>query len=177
MQIKRGSVGSRSNLKFIGDLEQDVTAFENMILLNCARFTSELFEKEFMSIMDKFYSDYTPKFYDRTFGVKNDSYKRYYKKHTKSYRGGLTLSGEYLNPENYRINDMDQLLDITVFRGWHGSKSVYVTTPSPWVSLINFRDKVVNDLNSRKDSYGIVKKAENLALSSYVDFVKRKHGR
>ena len=167
MQIKRGDIGSRSSLKFINDLEKDMHTLESMILQNCARLTSEELEEQYLFIIDQFYADYAPTQYVRTYGMKNDIYKRYYKNRGNRYQGGIQLNSDWLDSRNYAIQDTGYLFDIVIQFGWHGSDSVFVSTPSPLESLIRTRDSIVRKMNSGNDVFNIQKRAIRMAFKSY----------
>lgn len=168
---KRRKIGSQSNQKFFNDLEKDITVFKKKVLINCARIASGVLEDEYLTIMDMFYEDYSPIFYDRTYGVKYDTYERYYKNTGKSYRGGIALSAQNMNQDDYRA-ETEYIFDISVIKGWHGDDSIFVSSPSPFDSIRIFRDSLVRDMNMGRDSYGIQQTAFDLALDSYRGFIR-----
>lgn len=175
MQKKRGQIGSRSNLKFINDLEKDMKTFESIYLRNCARLASEELEEQYLFIIDQFYNDYSPTQYVRTYGMRNDVYKRYYKNKGNKYQGGVRLNAGWLDERNYAINDMDYLFDIVLQFGWHGSPDVAITTPSPIESLIKVRDSMVAKMNNGNDAFKILARAKSMTLKSYTHFLKSTH--
>lgn len=167
----RRSIGSRSNQKFFNDLEKDVEVFKNKVLINCARIASEVLEDEYLTIMDMFYEDYFPIYYDRTFGLRNNTCERYYKHVGKTYRGGVSLSSRNMKQEDYRA-EVEYIFNISVFKGWHGNDSIFVSSPSPFDSLKIFKDSLVHDMNLGRDSYDIQKTAFDMAISSYRRFIR-----
>lgn len=167
----RRKIGSRSGLSFFDDLAKDVEVYKEMMTQNRARIASEVIEDEFLTIMDMFYEDYTPCYYQRTGGIRNNSCARYYKKVGKSYRGGIALSSHDMSQEDYRA-DADYIFDISIIRGWHGSESVFVSKPTPFESIKIFRDSLVKEMQRGGDSYNIIGKAVALTNSAYRMFVR-----
>lgn len=59
--------------------------------------------------ISEFYNDYEPSWYDRTYELKNNSYKRYYKNNGRRAWGGVYIGDKYMTPY-YKNNNNEQII-------------------------------------------------------------------
>lgn len=93
-------------------------------------------------VIEKFYNDYTPTYYQRTYGMKN-LFKPSLKRIKNGYRVKFIYSSEYLTTEH---RDNDAVFNGSFVYGWHGGKYAWGhlkektprTTPSPWRLLLSY---------------------------------------
>ena len=93
-------------------------------------------------VIDKFYSDYDPAMYRRTFGMKN-LFRPSIKRTEKGYRVEFIYSVDYLTTE-HRNNEA--VFSGSFVDGWHGGKfawghlksNVPRIQPSPWRTLMTY---------------------------------------
>lgn len=80
--------------------------------------------------INMFYNDYTPKFYDRTYDLKNNSYVPYYHDNGKIFYGGVRITSDFMSPYySGGIMSKSYTDPFTVaqlgWHGWHGDPTGY----------------------------------------------------
>lgn len=108
------------------DLKRDiVNMFNATMSAYCKKAADELTETAKYAISE-FYKDYQPDWYDRTYNLKNNSYKRYYKNHsshfTGRFTGGVYIGTDYM--KTYYKETQDGLVErdpfIVASTAWEG---------------------------------------------------------
>ena len=70
------------------------------------------------AVLEEFYLDYQPRYYNRTFDLLNNSYHRYYKNHTTTFYGGVILSSKRMR--DYKNTPKQDVFNWTILDGYHG---------------------------------------------------------
>lgn len=114
--------------------------------------------------IEEFYSSYSPRYYDRTFDLRDNSYEPYYKDNGKVIYGGVRISSD--NMRDYKNANAFEVAELG-WSGWHGDSSGYggkfepIHTRAPismvkqWMSNKNFLYSIKKKAgeNARKQSY------------------------
>ena len=130
-------------------LEEDILKYMKTFSEAYAKEGSKQITKKAKSCIEMFYSDYTPKYYVRTYDLKNNSYVPYLHNNGKAYYGGVRITADFMSPY-YSGGIMSHAYTepITVaqlaWHGWHGDPTGYngrfepIRTTSPLEVLIDF---------------------------------------
>lgn len=123
--------------------------------------------------MQSFYDDYVPIYYYRSFGVRDLTHMKYYKKKGKNhYSGGISLTYEKLKQSDYNATT-DYIFDIAVMCGWHYEPELAITNPPPYDSIVEYRDKLTDDfIRDRLEGLEIKKAGVGFALNRYYRYFK-----
>lgn len=78
-------------------IQADVEKFVKIYCSTGARITADIFTKIASLTIQEFYNDYSPKYYDRTFDMRDNSYKKYLHNNGRSYTGGVRISPNSLD--------------------------------------------------------------------------------
>ena len=76
-------------------LEEDILKYMKTFSKAYAKEGSKQITKKAQSCIEMFYRDYTPKYYDRTYDLKNNSYVPYYHDNGKAYYGGVRITADF----------------------------------------------------------------------------------
>lgn len=120
------------------------------------------------SAIYQFYNDYTPSIYDRTYDLRDNSYKRYYHNngHGKYY-GGVRITSEDMSTyQPGTVYETDPFEVVTAaYNGWHGDpiRNIYTTPP---LEIIREKMKDKKFLNSIEE-YAI-----NMAAKGNYEIIK-----
>ena len=107
------------------------------------------------SAMADFYNDYSPKVYQRTFDLRDNSYKRYFRDNGRRVYGGVRISAENMQPYGNiwtgRLVDPEIIVNSAWEHGWHGRGDIGIPPMSPTpLEIVRermFDDKFISDLN------------------------------
>ena len=83
---------------------------------------SRLLTEKAQEATQKFYNDYTPKYYDRTDDFKRNSYESYYHNNGKRVYGGVRLGSK--NMSDYNDATAFEVASLA-WNGWHGNPTGY----------------------------------------------------
>jgi len=172
---------------FTTNIERDLYIYREEVMKNCAMVAQNLIEAKYVQLIEQFYMHYSPKQYNRAGRDKKDGLYNTYIRHMKNagsgvYVGGIRLSSEKMRDDYTMLVETDIttagwalkdiVFDITVIQGDHGRptnfKNViddpqYHFHPSPFEQIVDFRDKIVDDMNKGGDKYGIYSTAKKMA--------------
>jgi hypothetical protein len=141
-------MGKNINLN-IKDLEEDILKYMKTFSKTYAKEGSKQIVKKTKSCIEMFYNDYSPKFYNRTFDLKNNSYDPYYHDNGKAFYGGVRITADFMSPY-YSGGIMDNnytepiVIAQLAWHGWHGDPTGYngrfepIRTTSPLAVLQDF---------------------------------------
>lgn len=105
----------------------------------------------------EFYKDYTPRYYDRTEDLLNNSYRYYYKDNGRRVYGGVRIDAEkmspYMNNWNGGSTAPEIIAESAWVHGWHGHSNVGISpmkpTPLEIVMEKMIDEKFLSDLNKK----------------------------
>lgn len=157
---------SNKNIKVSSKLIEDMQKYGNDIAKYIATYTRDTLYNNYMEIMKDFYDDYSPKSYHRTYQMKKNSYKKYYRNsHGNTYYGGIQLTPDDISPNNYthvskktgKIYGMpnEVIFNWVTFGGFHGSPTTfaYKTSPSPYNKIITTRDEILHEVTTQSTKF------------------------
>lgn len=119
-------------------ITRDVIKYLSVYSEQCVRIATEMLREKAAEAMKRFYDDYDPIYYNRTYDLKDNSYKTFYKKNGNRYRGGVIVCPDNMSPyaSSYGTGakevDPMEILQL----GWHGfhghpSNGVSRMSPNP----------------------------------------------
>ena len=110
------------------DLERDLEKWiRTYAEAYCKKAAIELTETAKYAIQ-KFYNDYTPKYYDRTFDLRDNSYSLYYHNNGRKIYGGVRISADKMQDYKDGTSAVD-VVGWTWFEGRHGFRGRDVDYP------------------------------------------------
>lgn len=99
--------------------EKEVVQYFKTYALEYAREAANRLTKKAQSCIDMFYNDYTPKYYDRTDDLRDNSVYYYFKnKGNDTYYGGVRIATDKMQPYRSGNTETDPLTVAEL--GWHG---------------------------------------------------------
>ena len=103
-------------------LEEDILKYMKTFSKAYAKEGSKQITKKAQSCIEMFYRDYTPKYYDRTYDLKDNSYVPYYHDNGKAYYGGVRITADFMSPYySGGIMNHPYTEPITIAQlAWHG---------------------------------------------------------
>lgn len=137
----------------LGALEQDLRKYANAVARNAASAVADELMTEADNVIQEFYADYTPQYYQRHFyNFENNSYLRYYSNpHNTIFRGGVELTPDALdNIYNYPGSGVFA----SVYAGYHGLPlgSTPVMFPSPMNRLYMKQEEIIKNIDQYIDA-------------------------
>ena len=133
-------------------LKLDMQMMSHAVSSELAHQISDKMVEEYQYVIDRFYSEYDPKYYVRhadkgmTPGLQK-TFKKYYKNpHNTIYYGGIEISSDVMYDDYHGSKDMvlNSFLD-----GYHGAPSAGVRSSLlPYKYMLKFRNKLFRDLKS-----------------------------
>lgn len=120
-------MGVEINIK---DLENDILKYMRTFSKAYAKEGEKQITKKAKYCIEKFYSDYSPIYYDRTYDLKDNSYVSYYHDNGKTFYGGVRITSDFMNPYysggimNHKYTDPIVIAQLG-WHGWHGDPSGY----------------------------------------------------
>lgn len=133
------------------DLSNDIQNLGNEVAKQIAIMSREGLSECYMNAIESFYSSYDPSSYVRK-EYKNklalyNTYKKYYTNaHGNIFYGGIIISPDYIPELHEDLNY--EVLDLAL-HGWHGNpKEKIYTTPTPWDLIIEYREYILNNIES-----------------------------
>lgn len=135
-----------------GSLEADLRKYANNVCRNAASEIADELTKEALSAMGAFYSDYTPKQYNRHYyNFMNRSFRRYYKNpHNRIYKGGVEYTPGAMDNIYRGYSPMEVYISV-VEQGSHGPYGLTIVPPmkeSPMEMVLNKRDEIEKNIQS-----------------------------
>ena len=159
---------NKVNIKmdFIDKLEADIKKLSHSVNSSLAHTMSKELEKEYNYVINNFYNEYTPKYYQRhNPGGLYKTYQRYYKNpHNRIYYGGIEITEDkmYDDYHNSRIDVLNSFLN-----GYHGHPRLGIySSINTYDHMTRYRDFLSNHVNdyipdalneARKQKYHILK--------------------
>lgn len=107
----------------LDSIRKDIEKKYNIALKELAEEMSYQIESAYETVIDKFYDDYSPKYYDRSYSTYigsdhfNDMFN--YQQLGDTYLAGINVSGSNIPGSPYRA-DTDWVFDRTFYKGIHG---------------------------------------------------------
>lgn len=142
-------------INFGDALAKDLQMFNHAFSSNLAHKISDEMAKEYLSIIERFYSEYQPQHYKRhaTRGKipgLNKTFKKYYKNpHNVIYRGGIEITSDKMYDDYH--DSKEEVLE-SFLEGYHGRPSAGIESSLlPYRHMLRFRDILINELG-RSDS-------------------------
>lgn len=167
---------TKIKLDFEKALESDVKMLSHALSSSLAHKISDEMAKEYQYVIDRFYSEYSPKYYKRhsergmTPGL-NKTFKKYYKNpHNTIYYGGIEITSDNMY-DDYR--DSKEAVLGSFLNGYHGRASAGIESSLlPYKHMLSFRDSLINELG-RSDS-ALFSYAKNKAKGLPYQLIKVK---
>lgn len=146
-------------------IKKDIKKYIDNIAANMAENAGTKIVNKYKYIIQNFYNDYTPKYYNRVKGL-NRSYQPYYKKQNRYFEGGIILSEDGIDVEyDYGKNGIyafDSFLD-----GYHGNPDLGIANSiKPYEYMIQFRNSLKSNWKTtllpdakkkaRQDTYSLI---------------------
>ncbi len=135
-------IKGKSQIKInTGVIKKDIRKYVNNITANMAENARTQIVNEYIHVIQKFYNDYTPKYYTRVKGL-NRSYEPYYKNQNRYFEGGIRLSEDGIDVQyeysTNGINAFDSFLD-----GYHGNPNLGISNSiKPYEYMLQFRNSL-----------------------------------
>ena len=156
-------------------LEDDILKYMKTFSKAYAKEGSKQITQKAQSSIEMFYEDYTPKYYDRTFNLKDKSYVPYYHDNGKAFYGGVRITSDFMSSYSsggYMSHTYTEPIIIAqlAWHGWHGDPTGYdgrfdpIRTTPPLDILTRFiHDKSFLDLTYRY--------ADNIAIKQKYKYL------
>lgn len=130
------------------ELPKEVIQYAQKVTANTARLIAEDMHKEAQFVIETFYNDYTPKYYQRNYvNFQRNSFKKYYNnRNNKVYSGGIELTPELMKDYyNYPASWVHE----AVFYGFHGLpiEGTPRMSPNPLQLLLRKQDKIKSNID------------------------------
>ena len=150
---------AKNKINIDNKLKQDLKKYASAVCTSLAgQFRDEMY-KEAHFVIEDFYNDYEPIYYNRHYNnFRKNSFKKHYKNpHNSIIRGGIELTPNELD-DLYRA-DKEYVFNL-VYLGYHGNVNMFPHTisnvpsimePSPLDILLNKRDSLIENINDYKD--------------------------
>jgi len=111
-----------------------------------AKETAISLTNEYRYLIEKFYNEYTPKFYKRIWELRETGIPFYQNSHGRVYYGGVKISSD--NMWNSYYHDSTKEVLQSALESYHGR---YIKgTVMPYDSLINYRDTLAYYLKAMR---------------------------
>lgn len=113
----------------------------------------EKLTREYISVVSRFYNDYSPTYYHRVWGLYDSFTKHYKNPHNSIYRGGIALT-----QDGIRVNSSSGIEKETksqyafdaFLKGYHGAPSLDIKMSfSPYEYMIGYRDNLIQEYRSK----------------------------
>ena len=133
----------------INGLKKDIRKYLKTYAETYAKESSRQITIKAKSCIERFYSDYKPIYYDRTFDLLNNSYMPYYKNNGKAFYGGVRVTSDSMSPYysggimSHTYTDPIVIAQLG-WHGWHGDPTGYngrfnpIHTTPPLDMLMDF---------------------------------------
>lgn len=128
----------------------------------CKKASQELCKMAKYAIQ-RFYNDYTPDYYDRTFDLLRNSYSPYYHDNGKAIYGGVRIHSENMKPYKGAGLSEFQIASRTWLQGHHGFRgtdpyeAIHTYPPVALVQMEMGNKKFLNDLNKYAEKEALKK--------------------
>lgn len=158
-------------------LEEDILKYMKIFSKAYAQEGSKQITKKAQSCIEMFYKDYTPKYYNRTFDLKN-SYVLYYHDNGKSFYGGVRITADFMSlyysggVMNHTYTEPITVAQLA-WHGWHGDPTGYnghfnpIRTTPPLDILTDF-------VNNQSFQNIIYKYADRIATKQKYNYLNLK---
>lgn len=155
--------------EFDKELFDEITRYVKIYAYTYCKEAEKELTKTAEYAIDKFYNEYTPKYYDRTYDFRNNSVVPYFHDNGRKFYGGVKISGENMRPYQEGTKSETDPFEVVEFatHGWHGHpiRNIYY---SPTISEI-----IEEKVNDQKFHNDLNKKAKKVAnAQSYNIFGK-----
>lgn len=134
---------------------QDLQMFSHAFSSNLAHKISDEMAQEYEYVIERFYSEYQPKYYKRHAsrgknpGLIKTFKKRYKNPHNTIYYGGIEITSEKMYDDYH--DSKEEVLE-SFLEGYHGRPSAGIESSLlPYRHMLRFRDILINELG-RSDS-------------------------
>lgn len=137
-------------LDFIDVLESDLKMLSHALSSNLAHKISDEMAQEYQYVIERFYGEYTPKYYKRhsergmVAGMFKTFKKHYKNAHNTIYYGGIEISSEKMYNDYHDSKDevLGSFLD-----GYHGRASLGIgSSVLPYKHMLTFRKLLMKEL-------------------------------
>lgn len=136
-------IEAKINNDIMKDLRRDVEKYLKTYAKESSKYASKKLTEKAQYCMKYFYDDYSPKYYNRTYDLRDNSYSPYIHNNGNVYYGGVKISSDNMSPyysSFSKVNTSDYTDPIIIARlgwnGYHGNfepvfEPAYDTTPTP----------------------------------------------
>lgn len=111
-------------------LQDDILKYMKTYSKTYTKFACQELTKKAKSCIEMFYDDYTPKYYDRTFDLRDNSVIPYFHNNGNTYYGGVRITADYMSKYysggvmNKKATDPIEVAQLA-WHGWHGDPTGY----------------------------------------------------
>lgn len=163
------SINITIDAKIQNGLISDLKKFGNNVAKNSANAVMYDLDKIAQSAINEFYSQITPRKYERTEGVMYGFYKPAARNYGNIYRGGIRFTpndvGEHYKWNSSEIDSPQEVFDRTVIGGYHGPTHPLLK-PSPYEKIMHAYDYMISDVENYV-SLGVV-----AAMAESYEYIK-----
>ncbi len=143
-------------------LKKDIKKYAENIAKSMAKSVRDDMKKEYLYVIEKFYAEYTPKYYFRWDELWN-TYEPYYHNSSPNFYGGIILTANGMTESLYHNRNSAYT---SFLNGYHGHPSLGIYSKiRPYEHMIRYRDNIISHIDiyntkaineARKASYSIL---------------------
>lgn len=157
---------SKEEIQFDKDLLKDVTDMMKIAATTYCKKAADELTKTAEYAISEFYNDYTPQSYKRTYNLKNNSYKRYYKNNGHMVYGGVYIGSEYMDTYYTWTEEGKEAIDpyIVAATSWESGLHGIYSEDQSWRTVEGVRGIVpIEIVNAKMTDKKFLKELENEA--------------
>ena len=153
-------------------IRKEVKEYLKTFAITYAKEAAEGLTKTAKYAIESFYIDYSPSYYDRTYDLLNESYRRYYHNNGRRVYGGVIIDAEkmspYMNGWNGGTTEPEIIVNAAWEHGWHGhiNRGIKPMSPTPLeiVQQKMIDESFLSDLNDKATKAANSKSYKHLPL-------------
>lgn len=131
-------IEAKINKDVMKNIRNDVEKYLKTYAKESSKYAAKKLTEKAQYCMEYFYNDYSPKYYDRTYDLRDNSYSLYIHNNGNVYYGGVKISSDNMSPyysSFSKVNTSDYTDPIIIaqlgWNGYHGNFEPVHTTPTP----------------------------------------------
>ena len=156
-------------------LESELIKYMKVYSKTYAKEASVHLTRKAETCIQMFYRDYTPKYYNRTFDLRDNSCVPYFHNNGNAYYGGGRITSEFMSPYysggimNYSYTDPFTVAQLG-WHGWHGDPTGYNGRFSP-IKTTSPLDVLTDFFNNESFRDILKKRAKKVAMNQNYKYL------